>query len=412
MKKTIMKKYAALVARVGINVRKGQPVLIYSDVDQGEFASYVAEECYKAGASRVDFEWSYQPITKMTYKYRTLKSLSTVPAWQEEKLKQMVEEVPCRIYIESEDPDGLRGINREKMQKARMATYPITKKYRDALENRDQWTIVAVPSYAWAKKVFPTEKKNRAYEMLWEAILKTVHVDADNDPIAEWQKHNDNFRARCAWLNEKKFDYLEYKSANGTDFRASLIPEGQWCGGGETTLSGNYFNPNMPTEEIFTTPMRGKAEGKLVSTKPLSYQGQLIENFSITFRDGKAVEWEAEQGRELLDQMLSMDEGAAYLGELALVPKNSPIAESGILFYNTLFDENASCHVALGRGFMDCIENYHNRTLEECQKLGVNDSMIHVDFMIGAPDLCITGYKNGEATPIFVNGTWAVPTLD
>lgn len=407
MKKTVMKKYAALVARVGANVQKGQTVLIYADVDQGEFVSYVAEECYKAGASRVDFEWSYQPLTKMNYKYRTLKSLSTIPAWQEEKLKQMVEEVPCRIYIESEDPDGLRGINREKMQKSRIATYPIVKKYKDALENRDQWTIVAVPSYAWAKKVFPAEKKNKAYEMLWEAILRTVHVTAENDPVAEWQKHNENFRARCAWLNEKKFEYLEYKSANGTDFRVSLIPQGQWCGGGETTLSGQYFNPNMPTEEIFTTPLRGAAEGKLVSTKPLSYQGQLIENFSITFQNGKAVAWEAEQGKELLDRMLSMDEGAAYLGELALVPKDSPISESGILFYNTLFDENASCHVALGRGFMDCIENYHERTLEECQKLGVNDSMIHVDFMIGAPDLSVTGYKDGKATPIFENGTWA-----
>lgn len=407
MIKSIMKKYASLIARVGANVQKGQPVVIYADVTQGEFVSYVAEECYKAGASRVDFEWSYQPITKMTYKYRTLKSLSTVPAWKEEKLKLMVEEVPCRIHIESEDPDGLRGINREKMQKARMATYPIVKKYNDALENKDQWTIAAVPSYEWAKKVFPGETKNRAYEMLWEAILKTVHVTRDNDPVEEWRLHNERFRERCAWLNAHRFDYLEYKSANGTDFRASLIPEGRWCGGGETSLLGNFFNPNLPTEEIFTSPKRGMAEGKLVSTKPLSYQGQMIENFSITFRDGRAVEWEAEKGKELLDRMLSMDEGAAYLGELALVPKNSPIAESGILFYNTLFDENASCHVALGRGFMDCIDGFENRSLEECQKLGINDSMIHVDFMIGAPDLSITGYKDGTATPIFVNGTWA-----
>jgi len=407
MTKTVMKKYASLIARVGANVQKGQVVQVNAAVDQAEFAALVAEECYKAGASRVDMEWRYQPITKMTYKYRTLKSLSTVPVWREEKLKQMVEEIPCRIYIESEDPDGLRGINREKMQKSRMATYPITKKYSDALENKDQWVIAAVPSYEWAKKVFPGEKKNRAYEMLWEAILKTVHVSKDNDPVAEWQKHNDNFRARCQWLNEQKFDYLEYKSANGTDFRASLIPEGRWCGGGETSLQNIYFNPNMPTEEIFTTPKKGMAEGKLVSTKPLSYQGQLIENFYIVFKDGKAVEWDAETGRDNLDKMLSMDEGAAYLGELALVPKDSPISESRILFYNTLFDENASCHVALGRGFMDCIDDFQNRTQEECHALGVNDSMIHVDFMIGADDLTITGYKDGKATPIFVNGTWA-----
>ena len=407
MNKTIMKKYAALIARVGANVKKGQPVVIYADVDQGEFVSYVTEECYKAGASRVTHEWSYQPITKMTYKYRTLKSLSTVPAWQESKMQAMVEEVPCRIRIESSDPDGLRGINQEKMQKSRMATYPIMKKYNDALENKDQWTIAAVPSYAWAKKVFPGEKKNKAYEMLWEAILKAVRVTKDNDPIKAWDEHNENLKKRSTWLNEQHFDYLHYTSANGTDFRAWLIPEGKWCGGGDTSLLGNFFNPNLPTEEIFTSPKRGYAEGKRVSTKPLSYQGQLIENFYITFKDGKAVEWGAEKGKELLDRMLSMDEGAAYLGELALVPKNSPISESGILFYNTLFDENASCHVALGRGFMDTIVDFQNKTLEECRELGINDSMIHVDFMIGADDMTITGYKDGKATPIFVNGTWA-----
>ena len=407
MNKTIMKKYAALIARVGANVKKGQPVVIYADVDQGEFVSYVTEECYKAGASRVTHEWSYQPITKMTYKYRTLKSLSTVPAWQESKMQAMVEEVPCRIRIESSDPDGLRGINQEKMQKSRMATYPIMKKYNDALENKDQWTIAAVPSYAWAKKVFPGEKKNKAYEMLWEAILKAVRVTKDNDPIKAWDEHNENLKKRSTWLNEQHFDYLHYTSANGTDFRAWLIPEGKWCGGGDTSLLGNFFNPNLPPEEIFTSPKRGSAEGKLVSTKPLSYQGQLIENFYITFKDGKAVEWGAEKGKELLDRMLSMDEGAAYLGELALVPKNSPISESGILFYNTLFDENASCHVALGRGFMDTIVDFQNKTLEECRELGINDSMIHVDFMIGADDMTITGYKDGKATPIFVNGTWA-----
>jgi len=407
MTKTMMKKYAALIARVGANVQKGQPVVIYAEVDQGEFVSYVTEECYKAGASRVSHEWSYQPITKMNYKYRTLKSLSTVPAWQEAKLQQTVEEIPCRIRIESADPDGLRGINREKVQKARIATYPILKKYNDALENKDQWTIAAVPSYAWAKKVFPGEKKNKAYEMLWEAILNAVHVTKDNDPVEEWRIHNEKFKKKCQWLNEQHFDYLEYKSANGTDFRCTLIPEGKWCGGRDTSLLGRFFNPNLPTEEIFTSPMRGKAEGKLVSTKPLSYQGQLIENFHITFKDGKAVEWDAEKGKELLTQMLTMDEGASYLGELALVPKDSPISESGILFYNTLFDENASCHVAMGRGFMDTIVDFQNKTHEECHALGINDSMIHVDFMIGAPDMTITGYKNGKATPIFVNGTWA-----
>ncbi len=409
MKKTTLRKYANLIVKVGANVQKGQPVLLYVSVDQHEFAAMVAEECYRAGASRVDMEWSYQPITKLAYRHQSLKTLSKVPAWKEEKLKLMAAEYPCRIHIASEDPDGLKGMNMDKMQKASIATYPIIKPYRDAIQSKHQWTIAAVPSAAWAKKVFPKLKKNQAVEALWEQILNAVHVSdaADNDPVAEWAAHNENFRKRCAWLNEKKFDYLTYKSASGTDFRADLIPEGVWCGGGETTKQGIYFNPNLPTEEIFTSPMAGKAEGKLVATKPLSYQGQLIDKFWIRFENGSAVEWDAEVGKELLDKMLTMDEGAKRLGELALIPKNSPINESGILFYETLFDENASCHVALGSGFNDCIEGYLDKTNEECRALGINESMIHVDFMIGADDMEITGWKNGVPVPIFKNGTWA-----
>ena len=407
MTKTMQKKYARLIARVGVNIKKGQPVRIYCEADQHEFITILVSECYKAGASRVEVDWAFQAVTKLNYKHRSLKSLSEVPAWQEERLKLMVEEVPCRIYIESEDPYGLAGVNREKMQKSQMARYKITKKYSDALENKDQWCIAAVPSYAWAKRVFPNETKNKAYNMLWDAILETVYVTKDNDPEEAWRNHNANLKKRTAYLNDKKFDYLHYKSANGTDFKAWLIPEGHWCGGGETTLSGNFFNPNMPTQEVFISPKKGLAEGKVVSTKPLSWQSQIIDDFYIVFKDGKAVEWDAKIGKDLLDKMLSMDEGAKYLGELALIPHDSPFANTGILFYNTLFDENASCHVALGRGFCDTIDGFEEKSLEECQALGVNDSMIHVDFMIGAPDLEITGYKDGVAYPIFKNGNWA-----
>ena len=407
MNKTMQKKYARLIARVGVNIKKGQTVKIYCEADQHEFAAILVNECYKAGASRVDVEWTFQAITKLNYRYRSLKSLSNVPAWQEEKYKLQVKEVPCRIHIESEDPDGLSGVNQEKMQKSQMSRYKVLKPYNDALENKDQWTIAAVPSYAWAKKVFPNETKNKAYNMLWDAILKTVYVTKDNDPEKAWEEHNKDLKARCKFLNDIKFDYLQYKSSNGTDFRADLIPESHWCGGSEKTLSGNVFNPNLPSEEVFITPKKGYAEGKVVSTKPLSYQGQIINNFWIEFKEGKAVKWGAEQGEELLDKMLSMDEGAKYLGELALIPYHSPIAETGILFYNTLFDENASCHVALGRGFCDTVDNFEEKSLEECHEIGVNDSMIHVDFMIGAPDMEIIGYKDGKPTKIFENGNWA-----
>ncbi len=407
MKKSILRKYARLIARTGANIQKNQPVIIRAQVDQYEFITILVDECYKAGASRVRIDWGWQEITKLHYRHMTLRNLSKVEPWEEAKLKQQADELPATIYVLSEDPAGLAGVNQEKMQKSSMARYPIIKPYRDLMENRYQWTIAAVPSPAWAAKVFPGMRKSAAVEALWKAILASVHVDEGNDSMEAWRVHNENFKARCKWLNDHHFDTITYKSANGTDFTASLIPEGVWCGGGEDTIQGVFFNPNMPTEEIFTSPMKGKAEGKLVSTKPLSYQGQIINHFSITFKDGKAVSWEAKEGKELLDKMISMDEGAAYLGELALIPCDSPINNSGILYYETLFDENACCHVALGRGFNDCIDGYQTRTNEECRQLGINDSMIHVDFMIGAEDLTVTGYKDGVATPIFVNGNWA-----
>lgn len=407
MKKTLLKKYAKLIARVGANVRKGQKVIVYSEAEFYEFTPLVVDECYKAGASCVTVEWRCQPVTKLSYRNRTLRSLSEVPEWQKAKLELMTEELPCRIHLIGEDPDGIKGVNVDKMQKVNIAVSKVTKPYRDRIENRHQWTIAAVPSVAWAKKVFPNERKNAAVEKLWKQILSAVRVTEDNDPAAAWEEHNKTFAAKSKFLNDCKFDTIEYKSSNGTDLRVGLMPQGVWHGGNDTTLSGTAFNPNLPTEEIFTSPMKGKAEGRVVSTKPLSYQGHIIDNFRIDFKDGKAVAWQAEKGEDLLGKMLTTDEGAAYIGELALIPCNSPINNSGVLFYETLFDENASCHIAMGMGFADCVENFENIGLEGCRELGLNDSVIHVDFMIGSPDLCITGYKNGKATPIFVNGEWA-----
>lgn len=407
MKKTIQRKYAKLIARVGANIQKGQTVKLTIEVDQYEFAAILVDECYKAGASRVDIDWTNDAITKLNYRHRSVKSLSTVLPFEEAKLKLMTEELPCRIYIISSDPDGLKGINNKKLQKAQIARYPIIKPYRDAIENKHQWTIAAIPSYAWAKKVFPDLKKKAAYDKLWDTILSTVYVSEDSDPVAAWDEHNRIIHEKCEKLNKYKFDYLEYKSANGTDFRCELIPQAHWSGASELTKQGITFNPNMPTEEVFTSPMKGKCEGTLVATKPLSYEGQLIENFSIRFEDGKAVEWHAEKGEYLITKMVGMDEGSCMLGELALIPVESPINQSGILFYETLFDENATCHVALGEGFNDTIDGYLDLSNEECKALGINESMIHVDFMIGSADLNITGYKDGKAVKIFENGTWS-----
>ena len=406
MKKTVLRSYANLIARAGVNIQPGQEVFIQADLDQPEFVKMLVEECYKCKARKVVVDWSYQPLEKLHYRYRTLTTLGKLDNYEEARWQHYVDTIPCRIYLLSEDPDGLKGINQEKMAKAQQKRYPIIKPYRDAIENKYQWCIAAVPGKAWAKKLFPELRPAAAMEKLWENILACSRVDGD--PIAAWEAHNKDLHDRCAYLNSLHIEKLHYTSAIGTDFTVGMIPEGRFCGGSEKSLQGIVFNPNIPSEECFISPKRGEAEGIVYSTKPLSYQGQLIEKFWIRFHEGKAVEWNAEVNNELLTKLITMDEGSAYLGECALVPYDSPIRQSGVLFYNTLFDENAACHLALGMGFADTIENFHERTLEECRKLGVNDSMIHEDFMIGSQDMNIDAIcADGRTVAIFRDGNWA-----
>ena len=407
MKKTVLKNYAKLIAKTGVNVKSGQDVIIRAELDQPEFVAYVAEECYRAGARNVRVEWSHQPVSRLNAIYQSEDTLAEVAPWQEEKLRDQSLSLPAVIYLESADPDGMNGVDAHKVSSASMRRFPKIKPYRDAMENKYQWCIAAVAGKNWAKKVFPKEKNAQAAEeKLWEAILRCSR--AEGNPIGNWNEHNKNLSERCRILNGLHLKKLFYRSSNGTDLTVGLMPEGVFAGGGETTLSGRYFNPNIPSEEVFTTPRRGLAEGVVYSTKPLSYQGQLIENFHLRFADGKVTEAAAEKGEEVLKKMLAMDEGASYLGECALVPFDSPINESGLLFYNTLFDENASCHLALGRGFTNCVRGYENYSDEQLKAMGVNDSMIHVDFMIGTDDLSITGVtKSGERVPVFREGNWA-----
>ena len=408
MKKTVLREYAKLIARVGANVQKGQDVLIYAGLDQPEFVELLVDECYKAKARQVTVEWSYQPLAKLHYRHMKLKDLGSVADWQLARLQHHCETIPARIHLTSADPDGLKGINMMKMAKARQMSYPITKPYSEAQDGKQQWCIAAVPGKAWAKKVFPGERTSVAVEKLWEAILSTSRVAEGGDAIQAWNEHNADMKARCDYLNSLGIQKLHYTASNGTDLTVGMIPEAIFCGGGETSKSGVYFNPNIPTEECFISPMRGQAEGIVYSTKPLSYQGQLIENFWVRFENGKAVEVGAEKGEALLQQMVSMDEGAGYLGECALVPQTSPVNRTDLLFYNTLFDENAVCHLALGRGFNDTIRDCHNKTNDECKALGINDSMIHVDFMIGCDTMNIDAHcADGKIIPIFRDGNWA-----
>ena len=408
MNKTRLKKYASLIARVGVNVQKKQEVVITAELDQPEFVKMVVDECYKAGASKVTVDWSYQPLVRSHVRYCTEKVLSKVEDWQIAKMEHMVETLPCRIYLMSEDPDGLNGINVKKYTKSMAAKSKVFKPIRAKMENKYQWCIAAVPGKEWAKKVFPGQRASVAVEMLWEAILDTSRVY--EDPVEEWNKHNDNLLRKCDYLNSLGLRELRYKSSCGTDLKVGLIEDVLFMGGGENALgSGIYFNPNIPSEEVFTSPMKGEAEGIVYASKPLCYGGALIENFWVKFEGGKAVEVGAEKNEELLREIIKMDENAGYLGECALVPYSSPINESGLLFYNTLFDENAVCHLALGRGFTNLVKGYENMTEDECHAKGINDSIVHEDFMIGTSDLSIIGVtKDGKEIEIFKDGEWAI----
>jgi len=400
-------EYARLIVKMGLRPAKGQEVMIMAGLDQIEFVRMVVEMCYQEGASKVQVDWNDMPIAKMAQLYQSEEKLSTIEDWEIAKLKWRSENLPAFLWLDSDDPDGMDGIDQGKRARAQMARFPKIKPFKDAMENKYQWCIAGVPGKKWAKKVFPALPEDQAEEQLWEAILTAAR--ANGDAIANWQEHNKRVHELTAKLNKYNFKSLEYKSANGTDFRVGLMEQGIFAGAEETDLSGRSFNPNIPSEEIFTTPRKGEAEGLLVATKPLSWQGSLIEDFSIRFENGKAVEVRAAKGQDALERMIAMDESAPYLGECALIPYESPINQQGILFYSTLYDENASCHMALGRGFDVCVKDYANYTQEQLKELGVNDSMIHVDFMIGSRDLEITGITpTGEKVKIFQNGTWAI----
>lgn len=400
-----LEAYADLIVKKGLNLDAGQPVFLIAGLDQPEFVRMTVEKCYQAGASKVVVNWLDMPLEKLAHIYQSEETLSSIEDWELERWKWRAEKLPALLWLDSDDPDGMNGIDQGKRARAQMARFPKIKPFRDAMENKHQWCIAGVPGKAWARKVFPGMPDDVAEEKLWDAILQTAR--ANGDPLKNWDEHNATIHRRCEILNKYQFASLEYKSSNGTDFRVGLIPQGIFAGAQENDLSGRSFNPNIPSEEIFTSPKRGEAEGTLVSTKPLSWQGTLIENFSIRFENGKAVEVHAEKGQDALERMIAMDEGAPYLGECALIAWDSPINNTGLLFYSTLYDENASCHMALGRGFGNCLKDYEKYSLEEQHNMGINDSMIHVDFMIGAEDLDITGITpSGERIAIFRKGAW------
>ena len=407
MKKTVLRKYAQLIAASGVNVQPGQEVFIAADLDQPEFVKMLVEECYKRKAKKVVVDWSYQPLQKLHYRYRTLTTLSKLDNYEEARWQHYVDTIPCRIYLLSEDPDGLKGINQEKMAKSQQRLYPVIKKYRDQIENKYQWCIAAVPGAAWAKKLFPELRTSQAIEKLWALIFDVCRVST-GDPVTAWKEHVARTKARRDRMNELNLDRIRMTSANGTDLTVGLAEDATWEGASSKTEGGIEFIANVPTEEVFCAPHRDRVDGRVYGTKPYAYNGQLIEGWHVTFQNGKVVEHGAEKNAELLAELLTTDENANRIGEIALVPASSPINRSGVLFYNTLFDENAACHIAFGDGYPTNIKGGSAMSRDELLAKGLNSSAIHEDVMVGAPDTHVVGVtKSGEEITIFENGEWA-----
>lgn len=408
MNKSFLIKYASLAVNIGVNIQKDNILVISSPIETAEFARLITEEAYKSGAKDVIVHYGDQKLTKIKLENSSLETISNIPEWQAESYNYYARQEACFISISASDPDGLKGVPVEKIGASQKARTSALKEYFDnSMSNKCRWCVLSVPTLSWAKKVFPKVSDDEAMESLWDVIFKTVRVDTEN-PVNAWKKHNAYLEEKIKFMNNNNFKSVHLKSANGTDLNIEL-PEGHiWAGGSEGDVNGIPFNANIPTEEVFTLPKKTGVNGIVYSSKPLSYGGNLIDNFSITFKDGKAIDFTAETGYDVLKQMLESDEGAKYLGEVAFVPYNSPISNSKLIFFNTLFDENAACHLAFGRAYESCVKDADKYSEEELEKIGVNNSIIHVDFMIGTSDLEVTGInENGKTIQIFSNGNWA-----
>ncbi len=408
MREEMLRKYAALAIKTGVNLQKGQTLLLLSPIDCADFARIVSETAYKEGAREVVIHWNDEKSAKIKYQYAPEEIFNEFPDWMVKSYTHYSDSGACFIQISASDPDLMKGVDAKRIAMAQKARQLALKEHNERLmSNRNSWSIVSIPTEGWAKKVFPHLTKEESIEKLWQEIFKIVRLDKE-DPVIAWQQHIDSLRKSMAKLNSEKFTSLHFKNSLGTDLTIDLPKSHLWLGGSEKTTEGIEFIANMPTEEIFTAPKRDGVNGIVYSTKPLNYGGNLIEDFSITFKDGRVVDFTAKEGYETLKGIIETDEGSHFLGEVALVPFNSPISNSGIVFYNTLFDENASCHLALGRAYSVCVENGENLSKDELLNAGINDSLAHVDFMIGSKDLKIFGInEKGEKIPVFNERNWA-----
>lgn len=401
-------KYAELALRTGVNLQKGQALMINAPIDGADFTKIVARKAYELGAKDVHINWTDDELTLLKYENAPEEVLTDYPEWKVKLHDTLAEDGGAVLHIRSTNPDLLKDIDPSLVAKANKAAAEAMVNFRKyTMNDKITWSIISIPSGDWAQKIFPEKSKEEAVASLWDAILKIVRVDQE-DPIAAWDAHNATLKTAREVLNDRNYKKLIFK-APGTDLEMEL-PEGHiWKGGSAVSEGGVTFNPNIPTEEVFTMPHKYGVSGTVSSTKPLNYGGSLIDNFSLTFKDGQVVDFKAEEGEAVLKHLLDSDEGAKRLGEIALVPHESPVSQSGLVFYNTLFDENASCHIALGKAYPTNLEGGSAMNNEELDAHGVNDSLIHVDFMIGSEKLDIDGVQaDGTTEAVFRNGTWAL----
>lgn len=405
-----LRKYAELAVKQGVNIQKGQLLVINAPVDTVEFVRLCVDEAYKAGASKVEINWNDDEITKLNYENVDTEILKKVSQWRIEQRKEVIDEKCAFLSISSTVPGNLKNIDPIKLQEVSLEQSKAFQPFRYyTMANVGQWSIVAVPNVTWAERVFPGLQGEEAMVALWDAIYKSVRIDHLNDPVKEWDEHNEKLRIHNDLLNKYNFKSLHFKNGKGTDLVVNLVKNHIWAGGYDTTQNGIIFNPNMPTEETFTTPLRTGVDGIVYGTKPLNYQGKLIENFWIRFKEGKAVEFYAEKEQDALANLINLDEGSCYLGEVALISHDSPISNMNILFYVTLFDENASCHLALGAAYPSNMLGGENMSETELLEHGCNVSMAHSDFMFGSHDMAIVGLThNGEEVQIFKDGNFCI----
>lgn len=404
----LLSKYAKLAVLKGINIQKNKMLVINSPIECSEFSRMIAEEAYKAGASNVVIDYNDEKFNKIKYKYTSTEVLAFTPEFKKDKYNYYVEKGASFLSISASDPDLLKEIDASKISIVQKSRREALKRYYEACNsNENAWCIVSVPTEGWAKKVFENYNSKEAVEQLWDAIFTVMRIK-ENNPIEAWNKHLETINKKLNELNNHAFKYLHFTNSLGTDLKVELVKNHIWCGGEDTTKNGVEFIANMPTEEVFTTPKLDGVNGTVYSSKPLSYCGNLINNFSITFKDGKVVDCSAETGLDVLKEIIKTDENSCRLGEVALVPYNSPISNSNIIFFNTLYDENASCHLALGSSYPSCIRNGEKMNKEQLLEAKANFSLAHVDFMIGTKDTNIVGVKeDGTEILIFKDGNWA-----